>query len=161
MVDFLKKYQIELLNQREKVQVAISDLQNKKKEDEKFLQLLKQDNDSVFTEFSPREVNYKNQIQIQDLELTLSSLQKEMDGLERQRQQLDDRIQEIDQLFVNEGDFHMKSTNDSSAQYFISAGDITSKEELIEVIDRIDSYILSDPMRAKMELLELRQIVNK
>ena len=58
--DFLKKYQEELISEKIQLKEDMDLLETKIKEENKFLNLLEESNESYFKEFTPRDLNKKN-----------------------------------------------------------------------------------------------------
>ena len=74
VMDFLKKYQEELIAEKIDIKEDYDLLLSKIKENEKFLELLREENQSLFSDFTPREVNYKHKDKILEVKELLNKL---------------------------------------------------------------------------------------
>ncbi len=136
VLEFLNKYQEELMTQKMELNEDYELLLSKIKENEKFLQLLIDENKSFFTDFSPREMQYKNKDRVEEVEKLLDNLKNNKSDLENKLFEIDNRIHEVNLV--------IDSTKENVQEE--PQGDIKSK------LKNITSYILSDPNRAKIEL---------
>ena len=66
--EYLKKFQSELITNKEEIHKSIQTLELQIKENKAFIKLLKEENDSNYESFSPRDINPKGREQIQHLE---------------------------------------------------------------------------------------------
>ena len=99
--DFLKKYQEELNSDRIQLKEDIDLLETKIKEESKFLSLLEESNESYFKEFTPRDINAKNNEKAAEIRLNLENLNNEMSDKLQQMKFFDARIVEINALLSN------------------------------------------------------------
>ena len=120
--EFLKKQQEELIAKKIELDEDYELGLSKIKENEKFLDLLDEEDSSYFSDFTPRDINQKNKSHIQELQQLLVGLNQDKINLSA----------EID------------STKNSQEQL----KDVSHEKEL----KTISSYIINDPRRAKLEL---------
>ena len=145
VMDFLKKYQEELIAEKIDIKEDYDLLLSKIKENEKFLELLREENQSLFSDFTPREVSYKHKDKILEVKELLNKLLGVKISMEEKIHHLDLRLEEvltiIDSLKNNEEVLPEKKSTEKD-------NNIKLKQEL----QNISSYILSDPTRANIEL---------
>ena len=79
--DFLRKYQEELISDKIQLKEDMDLLETKINEENKFLILLEESNESYFKEFTPRDINAKNNEKAAEVRLTLQDLNSKMDTL--------------------------------------------------------------------------------
>ena len=128
----------------------LDDLNVKIKENTRFIEVLKEENDKPFSEFSPRSVNYKNSEQIDKLEKTTNNQIVEKKNLEIKIDQCKIRIQDIkDMLGKLDTDNSLKPRNYNNTSN-------NDNSFIIDSIDNIISYLPADPIRAKIELENLK-----
>ncbi len=137
--DFIHDIKVDIEKQISILDQTIHTLQDQIKEDEKFLEILLEDSDAVFTEFSPRDLNNKKEQEIRDLEM---KIREEQDELTAENDRLEKLKKKLSQV-------------ESISEESISLNQDINREQLINGLEVIDSYILSDPRRAKMELHRL------
>ena len=75
--EYLKKFQSELITNKEEIHKSIQTLELQIKENKAFIKLLKEENDSNYESFSPRDINPKGREQIQHLEEQQEFLQEQ------------------------------------------------------------------------------------
>ena len=145
VMDFLKKYQEELIAEKIDIKEDYDLLLSKIKENEKFLELLREENQSLFSDFTPREVSYKHKDKMVEVKELLNKLQGDKISMEEKIHHLDLRLEEvltiIDSIKNNEKVLPEKKSTEKD-------NNIKLKQEL----QNISSYILSDPTRANIEL---------
>ena len=81
--EYLKKFQSELMSNKEEIHKSVEALELQIKENKAFIKLLKEENDSNYESFSPRDVNPKGREQIQHLEDQQKLLQEQLDTKKR------------------------------------------------------------------------------
>lgn len=128
----------------------LDDLNVKIKENTRFIEVLKEENDKPFSEFSPRSVNYKNSEQIDKLEKTTNNQIVEKKNLEIKIDQCKIRIQDIKDML---GKFD--TDNNSKPRNYNNTSN-NDNSFIIDSIDNIISYLPADPIRAKIELENLK-----
>ena len=159
--DFLKKYQEELISDKIQLKEDMDLLETKIKEENKFLNLLEESNESYFKEFTPRDLNAKNNEKAAEIREYLVELNNEKDKKSQKMKFYDSRLTEINTLLancVNENkpvveekvieepivEEIFENTSDNQL-------DITNSD-LIGSLSNIKDLILLDPYRAQMEL---------
>lgn len=128
----------------------LDDLNVKIKENTRFIEVLKEENDKPFSEFSPRSVNYKNSEQIDKLEKTTNNQIVEKKNLEIKIDQCKIRIQDIKDMLGK-----LDTDNNSKPRNYNNTSN-NDNSFIIDSIDNIISYLPADPIRAKIELENLK-----
>ena len=147
---FLKRLLDESATNLSEYESHLDDLNVKIKENTRFIEVLKEENDKPFSEFSPRSVNYKNSEQIDKLEKTTNNQIVEKKNLEIKIDQCKIRIQDIkDMLGKLDTDSNSKPRNYNNTSN-------NDNSFIIDSIDNIISYLPADPIRAKIELENLK-----
>ena len=141
IVDFLKSYEDELLNEKTSIEESLEAVRTRLIESEKFLDVIKEETAEVFTEFTPRNINSKNQERINETEAEIQDYKEQISAMELRLNKLDDRLKETRDAIHEASSFYSRASKDVSI----------SKDELMNIL----SYILSDPMRAKIELEQM------
>lgn len=135
-------------------------------ENDKFIELLESEQQKVFSDFSPREIDTKNNKKIQEVKVsqdklkdTKLSLIDHIESVEKTRSEIKQAMDEVEELQMTARDSEWFEKN------VYNAGDKTEDpvvgtsknvdQELASKIENIISYILVDPMRAKIELQKL------
>lgn len=147
--DFLKKYQEELISDKIQLKEDMDLLETKINEENKFLALLEESNESYFKEFTPRDINAKNNEKAAEIKLILEDLNKEMDIKNQQMKFYDGRLVEINALLTNTAVINRPGVdntlvNNDTLDY--------SNNYLKNALSDINNYIVLDPYRAKIEL---------
>ena len=154
--DFLKKYQEELITEKIQLKEDIDLLETKIKEETKFLALLEESNESYFVEFTPRDINEKNNKKAAEVRENLKDLNSHMDELTSRMKFYDGRIMELTSLISNTAVVNKpvsnNKTNDSNFE--ISNG-------LIDSLESIKNLIVLDHYKAKIELENLILSIKK
>lgn len=128
----------------------LDDLNVKIKENTRFIEVLKEENDKPFSEFSPRSVNYKNSEQIDKLEKTTNNQIVEKKNLEIKIDHCKIRIQDIKDMLGK-----LDTDNNSKPRNYNNTSN-NDNSFIIDSIDNIISYLPADPIRAKIELENLK-----
>lgn len=160
--DLLDSYEKELENSLEEKKKNLENLDIKIHETEKMLDLISEENNSLFTEFTPRPIAEKNSDKIQELNDTLDSLSKEkLDCLEEisfiEKRLRDVRCSRDEVVACSKSEFTRNSSSDEDTNNLENV----SRETLYGgSIDRdklhlVLSFLPQDPMRAKIELENL------
>lgn len=126
------------------------DLDIKIKENTRFLDILKKENEEPFSEFSPRNVNYKNGEQIDKIELTTNNQIVEKKNTEIRIDQCKIKIQDIKDML---GKLDSYDNTFSKKRNVIPNND---NSFIKESLDNIISYLPADPIRARIELENLK-----
>lgn len=146
--DFLKKYQEELNTDRIQLKEDIDLLSTKIKEENKFISLLEESNKSYFKEFTPRNINSKNNEKVLEVKKKLESLNNEMQQKVDKLKFYDNRLLEINNLLLN---ISTDTTQVEDTNKVNNSFDIDLKTKLISIKD----YLVLDPYRAKVDLENL------
>ena len=141
VVEFLKSYEEELKNEQASIEESLEAIRTRLVESEKFLELIKEETEEVFTEFTPRNINSKNQERIDETEAEISDYKEQISAMEQRLSNNQSRLKDTHTAILEASSFNLRSQKDVSI----------SKDDLMMIL----SYILSDPMRAKMELEQL------
>lgn len=147
---FLKRLLDESATNLSEYESHLDDLNVKIKENTRFIEVLKEENDKPFSEFSPRSVNYKNSEQIDKLEKTTNNQIVEKKNLEIKINQCKIRIQDIKDMLGK-----LDTDNNSKPRNYINTSN-NDNSFIIDSIDNIISYLPADPIRAKIELENLK-----
>ena len=147
VMDFLKKYQEELIAEKIELKEDYDLLLSKIKENEKFLKMLEDESSALFSDFTPREVSYKHKDKITEVQSILDGLKNDKLSMEVKLSHIKERLSEIETIIDS-----MNSKNDadgSSVKYVIDSKD---SSKIKHNLQNIAGYILSDPTRASIEL---------
>ena len=147
---FLKRLLDESATNLSEYESHLDDLNVKIKENTRFIEVLKEENDKPFSEFSPRSVNYKNSEQIDKLEKTTNNQIVEKKNLEIEINQCKIRIQDIKDMLGK-----LDTDNNSKPRNYNNTSN-NDNSFIIDSIDNIISYLPADPIRAKIELENLK-----
>ena len=151
--DFLKKYQEELTSDRIQIKEDMDLLETKIKEESKFLSLLEESNETYFKEFTPRDINAKNNEKAEEIRLILDDLNKQLDSKLQLLKFYDSRLLEVNalikSLLQNNNSLNVTSDNNTTSN------ENTNIEDLKNSLNRIKDYIVLDPYRAKIDLEKL------
>lgn len=147
--DFLKKYQEELISDKIQLKEDMDLLETKINEENKFLALLEESNESYFKEFTPRDINAKNNEKAAEIKVILEDLNKEMDIKNQQMKFYDGRLVEINALLTNTAVINRPGVDNTLVN-----NDSLDKTNsyLKNALSDINNYIVLDPYRAKIEL---------
>lgn len=147
--DFLKKYQEELISDKIQLKEDMDLLETKINEENKFLALLEESNESYFKEFTPRDINAKNNEKAAEIKLILEDLNKEMDIKNQQMKFYDGRLVEINALLTNTAVINRPGVDNTLVNNDTLDN---SNNYLKNALSDINNYIVLDPYRAKIEL---------
>lgn len=147
--DFLKKYQEELISDKIQLKEDMDLLETKINEENKFLALLEESNESYFKEFTPRDINAKNNEKAAEIKLILEDLNKEMDIKNQQMKFYDGRLVEINALLTNTAVINRPGVDNN----IINNDSLDNANAYLKnALSDINNYIVLDPYRAKIEL---------
>lgn len=147
--DFLKKYQEELISDKIQLKEDMDLLETKINEENKFLALLEESNESYFKEFTPRDINAKNNEKAAEIKLILEDLNKEMNIKNQQMKFYDGRLVEINALLTNTAVINRPGVDNN----IVNNDSLdNSNDYLKNALSDINNYIVLDPYRAKIEL---------
>lgn len=161
--DFLKKYQEELISEKIQLKEDMDLLETKIKEENKFLNLLEESNESYFKEFTPRDLNAKNNKKAEEIREYLIELNGQLDEKQTQMKFYDGRLVELSSLISNTV-VNQQPVVDTVEEPTIIEEVVESEDEigtnpfgisnsdLIGQLSNIKDLILLDPYRAQIEL---------
>lgn len=141
--DFFDKYQEELTTHKIEIEEDYELLLSKIKENQKFLQLLREENNHVFSEFTPRDIAIKNKDRIDEVENLLATLQKNKEELENETTYIEKRLLEVQSLL-------------KELEHYDNPGktktEVSQYNKIKHDLQNISSFVISDPTRAKIEI---------
>ncbi len=149
--DFLRKYQEELISDKIQLKEDMDLLETKINEENKFLILLEESNESYFKEFTPRDINAKNNEKAAEVRLTLQDLNSKMDTLNQKMKFYDGRLVEITALLNNTAVVNRPATENNNTN-FVADNVSNSLDVIKNSLENIKDYVVLDPYRAKVEL---------
>ena len=148
--DFLKKYQEELISDKIQLKEDMDLLETKINEENKFLSLLEESNESYFKEFTPRDINAKNNAKAAEVKLILEDLNNQMNIKNQKMKFYDGRLVEINALLTNTAVINRPSMDNNIPSNTNNDGNASS--DLKNSLSNIKDYVILDPYRAKIEL---------
>ena len=148
--DFLKKYQEELISDKIQLKEDMDLLETKINEENKFLSLLEESNESYFKEFTPRDINAKNNAKAAEVKLILENLNNQMNIKNQKMKFYDGRLVEINALLTNTAVINRPSIDNNIPSNTNNDGNASS--DLKNSLSNIKDYVILDPYRAKIEL---------
>lgn len=181
---YLEKLQSDFLEEKVTLEKEINDLQIRVKENVEFVRLLEENNDTAYASFSPREVNPKNKVKIQELNKEKKEMEKQLEQLQEQYAGCVGKLQELSEVLhslqlstteqklptaaerekyrltiletqENERQRISRELHDSTVQ------NLTSMVHKVELCSKL---LEMDPIRCKLELITLgktlREIIN-
>ena len=149
--DFLRKYQEELISDKIQLKEDMDLLETKINEENKFLIILEESNESYFKEFTPRDINAKNNEKAEEVRLTLQDLNSKMDTLNQKMKFYDGRLVEITALLNNTAVVNRPATENNNTNFVVD--NVSNSLDVIKnSLENIKDYVVLDPYRAKVEL---------
>ena len=148
--DFLKKYQEEIISEKIQLKEDMDLLETKIKEEKKFLNVLEESNESYFVEFTPRDINAKNNEKAAEIRQILSELESQMSNKTKKMKFYDSRLVEINALINNTAVINRPSDTDNQVIVENNIDDNIKNQ-----LNSIKDIIVLDPYRAKIELENL------
>lgn len=155
---FLEKCQEELTARKIELNEDYELLVSKIKENEKFLDLLHEEESTVFSDFTPHNVNYKNQDRIHKIQQTLLQLNQDKQSIKSEMDQVHGRLKDCQKAMTEWDEQSSVSSvaNDVSCE---NKEDLSiqnlNQEKMHKMkmdLEQISGYVISDPRRAKTEL---------
>lgn len=137
---FLEKCQEELTARKIELNEDYELLVSKIKENEKFLDLLHEEESTVFSDFTPHNVNYKNQDRIHEIQQTLLQLNQDKQSIKSEMDQVHQRLRDCQKAMTEWDELSIQNPN---------------QEKMYKMkmdLEQISGYVISDPRRAKTEL---------
>ncbi|MCR5416482.1 MAG: hypothetical protein K6E79_06780 [Pseudobutyrivibrio sp.] len=148
--DFLRKYQEELISEKIQLKEDLDLLDTKIKEETKFLTVLEESNDSYFKEFTPRNVNAKNNEKAAEVRNNLEDLKIQYDKKNENMKFYESRLVEINALLTNTAVVNKPNSNNEMVEQRPQSS--AANDDLITKLNNVKSLILLDPQRAQIEL---------
>ena len=148
--DFLRKYQEELISDKIQLKEDMDLLETKINEENKFLSLLEESNESYFKEFTPRDINAKNNAKAAEVKLILEDLNNQMNIKNQKMKFYDGRLVEINALLTNTAVINRPSMDNNIPSNTNNDGNASN--DLKNSLSNIKDYVILDPYRAKIEL---------
>lgn len=150
--EFLIKYQEELTAEKIEKEEDYEMILSKIRENEKFLEMLEQENENIFSDFTPREINYKNAERIKECNSLLEKLYKDKSEAKDVIKKINYRLKELSNVIDEVKNNNTVSSNETPKQ---SGSDINRlKHDLKNIL----IFMNQDIERAK---IELNDIINK
>ena len=137
---FLEKCQEELTARKIELNEDYELLVSKIKENEKFLDLLHEEESTVFSDFTPHNVNYKNQDRIHEIQQMLLQLNQDKQSIKSEMDQVHQRLRDCQKAMTEWDELSIQNPN---------------QEKMYKMkmdLEQISGYVISDPRRAKTEL---------
>jgi len=180
--EYLKKFQSELMTNKEDIHKSIQTLELQMKENKAFIMLLKEENDSNYESFSPRDVNPKGREKILHLEEQQKLLQEQLDTRKKEYtscvtklNELNEAISELEQKIndnnsdISDEIFRLKllETQENERQRIsreLHDSTVQNLTSLVHKTELCSKLIDMDKVRCKLELnimsKTLRDIIN-
>lgn len=150
----VKKFLDELLDETTgklvDLDLQIDDLDIQIKENNRFSEVLKKENEAPFSEFSPRNIVNKNLKEVEKLDISTEELSNKLSALKKDKQNLQERSDKIVDMLAELEDYN------SDTKFVEKIVDVENVDDIKDSIDNIISFLPSDPMRAKLELENLK-----
>lgn len=154
--DFLRKYQEELITQKIQLKEDMDLLETKIKEETKFLNLLEESNESYFVEFTPRDINEKNNKKAEEVRLNLKDLNSQMDEKIKKMRFFDGRLVELNALLTNSVAINKPSSTNKTVNPVRN-----NSSDLINRLNNLKDVIVLDPYKAKIDLENIISDIEK
>jgi len=154
--DFLRKYQEELITQKIQLKEDMDLLETKIKEETKFLNLLEESNESYFVEFTPRDINEKNNKKAEEVRLNLKDLNSQMDEKIKKMRFFDGRLVELNALLTNSVAINKPSSTNKTVNPVKN-----NSSDLINRLNNLKDVIVLDPYKAKIDLENIISDIEK
>lgn len=139
--EFLEKQQEGLIAKKIELDEDYELVLSKIKENEKFLDLLDEEDSAYFSDFTPRDMNQKNKSRIQELQQLLVQLNQDKIRIEHDAKEIHDKLLEC-----------QNALNEWQQLKDVSREKETISDEQKNELRNITKYIIQDPRRAKLEL---------
>ena len=139
--EFLEKQQEGLIAKKIELDEDYELVLSKIKENEKFLDLLDEEDSAYFSDFTPRDMNQKNKSRIQELQQLLVQLNQDKIRIEHDAKEIHDKLLEC-----------QNALNEWQQLKDVSREKETISDEQKNELRNITKYIIHDPRRAKLEL---------
>ena len=141
ILEFLEKQQEGLIAKKIELDEDYELVLSKIKENEKFLDLLDEEDSTYFSDFTPRDMNQKNKSRIQDLQQLLVQLNQDKIRIENDAKEIHDKLLEC-----------QNALNEWQQLKDVSRENNRISDQQKNELKSITKYIIQDPRRAKLEL---------
>lgn len=149
--DFLKKYQGELITEKIQLKEDLDLLNTKISEEKKFYNILVESNKQYFSEFSPRNLNQKNNEKAAEIKDLLDKYISDQKQLDKKMNFLDVRLKEISDLLLLK-DTNPVNANQSDDSNVSEDSSYLGSNDIIVKLNELKNTILLDPYRASIEI---------
>lgn len=139
--EFLEKQQEGLIAKKIELDEDYELVLSKIKENEKFLDLLDEEDSTYFSDFTPRDMNQKNKSRIQELQQLLVQLNQDKIRIENDAKEIHDTLLEC-----------QNALNEWQQLKDVSRENNRISDQQKNELKSITKYIIQDPRRAKLEL---------
>lgn len=182
--EYLEKLQSDFLEQKVTMEKEISNLQIHLKENVEFVRLLEEDSNTTYASFSPREVNPKNKVKIEELNTEKKEMEKQLEQLQEQYEECIGKLQEVSEVlhslqpFVTEQGasavaerekyrLTILETQENERQRIsreLHDDTVQNLTSMVHKVELCSKLVEMDPIRCKLELVTLgktlREIIN-
>ena len=139
--EFLEKQQEGLIAKKIELDEDYELVLSKIKENEKFLDLLDEEDSTYFSDFTPRDMNQKNKSRIQELQQLLVQLNQDKIRIENDAKEIHDKLLEC-----------QNALNEWQQLKEVSRENKRISDQQKNELKSITKYIIQAPRRAKLEL---------
>lgn len=139
--EFLEKQQEGLIAKKIELDEDYELVLSKIKENEKFLDLLDEEDSTYFSDFTPRDMNQKNKSRIQELQQLLVQLNQDKMRIENDTKEIHDKLLEC-----------QNALNEWQQLKDVSRENNKISDEQKNELRNITKYMIQDSRRAKLEL---------
>ncbi len=139
--EFLEKQQEGLIAKKIELDEDYELVLSKIKENEKFLDLLDEEDSTYFSDFTPRDMNQKNKSRIQELQQLLVQLNQDKIRIENDTKEIHDKLLEC-----------QNALNEWQQLKDVSRENNKISDEQKNELRNITKYMIQDSRRAKLEL---------
>lgn len=150
----IKKFLNELLDETTNkivdTELKIDELDIKIKENSRFSEVLKKENEPPFSEFSPRNISNRNLEEVKKIDNDTEGMSSELNNLKIEKNNLQKRSDRIVNMLAELDDYN------SDTKFVEKIVEEENVDYIKDSLNTIISYLPSDPMRAKIELANLR-----
>ena len=154
ILELLDSYENELKENLMTKKSLLEDIEVKIHETEKMIQLIKEENQGFFTDFTPRPIAEKNTEKLDELNQLLSDLLESKSKEEKEFSFIDNRIHEVRQArreLETKSSLPESESNPSN----VSRETLCSGSVDLDKLHLVLSFLPQDPIRAKIELESL------
>lgn len=181
---YLEKLQSDFLEEKVTLEKEINDLQIRLKENVEFVRLLEENSNTTYASFSPREVNPKNKVKIEELNTEKKEMEKQLEQLQERYAECVGKLQELSEVLhslqpsVTEQEMSAAAdreryrltileTQENERQRISRELHDSTVQNLTSMVHKVElcsKLVEMDPIRCKLELVTLgktlREIIN-